>query len=94
MAEISPIVTALKQNIAQAVVGKDEAVELMLTTLLCEGHLLIEDGQAWFQEHQGRGNGNIASFAGCELIGIVPGGSEPLKKGDRIRVLRLPSRLL
>ena len=43
MAEISPIVTALKQNIAQAVVGKDDVVELMLTTLLCEGHLLIED---------------------------------------------------
>ena len=61
---------------------------------MLRGHLLIEDGQAWFQEHQGRGNGNIASFAGCELIGIVPGGSEPLKKGDRIRVLRLPSRLL
>ena len=43
LAEISPIVTALKQNIAQAVVGKDDVVELMLTTLLCEGHLLIED---------------------------------------------------
>ena len=61
---------------------------------MLRGHLLIEDGQAWFQEHQGRGNGNIASFAGCELIGIVPGGSAPLKKGDPIRVLRLPSPLL
>ena len=37
------IVTALKQNIARAVVGKDEVVELLLTALLCEGHVLIED---------------------------------------------------
>ena len=37
------VVTALKQNIARAVVGKDEVVELLLTALLCEGHVLIED---------------------------------------------------
>ena len=57
------------------------------------GHLLIEDGCAWFAEHQGRGNGNLGSFVGCELIGIVPGSSAPLEKGDRIRVLRLPPYL-
>lgn len=28
------------------------------------------------------------------LIGIVPGGSAALQKGDRIRVLRLPQYLL
>ena len=39
----SPIVSALKQNIAQVVVGKDDVVELLLTALLCEGHVLIED---------------------------------------------------
>lgn len=61
---------------------------------MLRGHLLVEDGRAWFQEHQGRGNGNIASFAGCELIGIVPGNSAPLEKGDEIRVLRLPPYLL
>ena len=37
------VVSALKQNIARAVVGKDEVVELLLTALLCEGHVLIED---------------------------------------------------
>ena len=37
------IVLALKQNIARVVVGKDEAVELLLISLLCEGHVLIED---------------------------------------------------
>lgn len=61
---------------------------------LLRGHLLILDGRAWFWEHQGRGNGNIASFSGCELIGIVPGGSGPLRHGDIIRVLRLPPWLL
>ncbi|MDO5379058.1 MAG: MoxR family ATPase [Clostridia bacterium] len=37
------IVSSLKQNIARVVVGKDDAVELLLTALLCEGHVLIED---------------------------------------------------
>ena len=34
------------------------------------------------------------AFAGCELIGVVPGGSAPLEKGDRIRAIRLPAHLL
>jgi len=33
----------LVANVAKAVVGKDEAVELMLVALLCEGHVLLED---------------------------------------------------
>ena len=37
------IVQMLKQNIARVVVGKDEAVELMLCALICRGHVLIED---------------------------------------------------
>ena len=37
------VVNALKQSIATAVVGKDEAVELLLISMLCEGHVLIED---------------------------------------------------
>lgn len=40
---IQKIVQMLKQNIARVVVGKDEAVELMLCALLCRGHVLIED---------------------------------------------------
>lgn len=43
MTNFSLMVSALKQNIARAVVGKDDVVELMLTALLCEGHVLIED---------------------------------------------------
>ena len=43
MTNFSMMVSNLKQNIARAVVGKDDVVELMLTALLCEGHVLIED---------------------------------------------------
>ena len=43
MLKSQAIVPALKQNIARAVVGKDDAVELLLAALLCEGHILIED---------------------------------------------------
>ena len=43
MLNFSAIVGALKQSIATAVVGKEEAVELLLISLLCEGHVLLED---------------------------------------------------
>ena len=43
MQHSNAILSALKQNIAQVVVGKDDVVELLLTALLCEGHVLIED---------------------------------------------------
>ena len=60
---------------------------------LLRGHLDFTDGVVCFAEHEGRGNGNIASFEGCELIGLIPGDSGPLKKGDSIRALRLPPEL-
>ena len=43
MQHSNAVLSALKQNIAKVVVGKDDAVELLLTALLCEGHILIED---------------------------------------------------
>ena len=43
MQHSNAILSALKQNIAQVVVGKEDVVELLLTALLCEGHVLIED---------------------------------------------------
>ena len=33
----------LDQNISKAVIGKTEAVELILNAILCQGHVLIED---------------------------------------------------
>ena len=38
-----PVVYALQQNISQVIVGKNEAIELLLIALLCRGHVLIED---------------------------------------------------
>lgn len=63
-------------------------------TRLLRGHLGFTDGRACFVEHQGRGNGNLSSFLGCDLIGVVPGGSGPLSPGTLIRVLRLPPWLV
>lgn len=34
---------ALQSNIAKVIIGKRDAVELMLTALLCNGHILLED---------------------------------------------------
>ena len=34
---------ALKSNISKVIVGKDEAIELLIIALLCKGHVLIED---------------------------------------------------
>ena len=42
-AQPRPLVYALQQNIRQVIVGKDEAIELMLIALICRGHVLIED---------------------------------------------------
>jgi len=43
MQHSNAVLSALKQSIANVVVGKDDVVELLLTALLCEGHILIED---------------------------------------------------
>ncbi len=38
-----PLIYALQQNIRRVVIGKDEAIELLLIAMLCRGHVLIED---------------------------------------------------
>lgn len=43
MFNTNTVASLLKGNIAQVVVGKEDAVELLLISLLCEGHVLIED---------------------------------------------------
>ena len=42
-APVRPLAYALQQNIRQVIVGKDEAIELLLIALICRGHVLIED---------------------------------------------------
>jgi MoxR-like ATPase len=41
--KIREMATQVMQNIGQAIVGKSERIELLLTALLCEGHVLLED---------------------------------------------------
>jgi len=41
--ELISVVEKVKKNIANVIVGKDKAVELLIVALLCEGHVLIED---------------------------------------------------
>jgi MoxR-like ATPase len=36
-------VKQLVDNLAQAIIGKDEAIQLVLVALLSEGHALLED---------------------------------------------------
>jgi MoxR-like ATPase len=37
------ILQRIRENIARVLVGKQETIELLLTALLCQGHVLIED---------------------------------------------------
>ncbi|MBX3013839.1 MAG: MoxR family ATPase [Caldilineaceae bacterium] len=39
----SAFATQLQANIARVIIGKQQAVELMLVALLCDGHVLLED---------------------------------------------------
>ena len=43
MTEPGRMISLLQQNIAKAIVGKEEAIEYALIALLCKGHVLIED---------------------------------------------------
>jgi MoxR-like ATPase len=40
---IHDVVCRIRENIQQVIVGKDEAINLTLAAVLCEGHLLLED---------------------------------------------------
>ncbi len=41
--DIQATAQQITQNVARVVVGKDEAIELCMVALLCEGHVLVED---------------------------------------------------
>jgi len=40
---ITETAAALRKNIQQVIVGKDEIIDIALIAMLCEGHLLLED---------------------------------------------------
>ena len=41
--QISSVYGKIKQNIARVIVGKDETIDMLMVTMLCGGHLLLED---------------------------------------------------
>ncbi len=40
---VAEVAARIKENVGRVIVGKDDAVELLLVALLCEGHVLLED---------------------------------------------------
>jgi len=40
---VSETAARIRENVQKVIVGKDEAINLALTAVLCEGHILIED---------------------------------------------------
>lgn len=43
MEQVKKFAEAVTANVAEVIVGKEKAVELVMVALLCEGHVLIED---------------------------------------------------
>lgn len=41
--QFSEFAQQVQENVAQVIIGKQDAVELMLVALLCDGHVLLED---------------------------------------------------
>ena len=41
--DCTPLLDAIRQNIRQVIVGKDRVIDHLLISLLCSGHVLIED---------------------------------------------------
>ncbi len=40
---IDDVAARIRQNVQKVIVGKDEAIDLVLVAVLCEGHVLLED---------------------------------------------------
>lgn len=53
------------------------------------GRLEIIDGTAFFCENEGQGSGAVASLKNCDLLGLIPAGSPPLKAGTLIEAYKL-----
>jgi MoxR-like ATPase len=43
MEQISKLASRLRKNVQKVIVGKDQAIDIALAAVLCEGHILLED---------------------------------------------------
>lgn len=43
MEAIKQFATQLRNNVADVIIGKEEAIDLIIVAMLCEGHVLLED---------------------------------------------------
>ena len=43
MSEIQNFIAPLIQNIEKVIIGKRSTIELLLVSMICEGHVLLED---------------------------------------------------
>ncbi|MBQ6526959.1 MAG: AAA family ATPase, partial [Clostridia bacterium] len=43
MVQPRSLIAALEQQISRVIVGKEDAIQLALIALICQGHVLIED---------------------------------------------------
>lgn len=41
--QVQEMARAVRQNVGQVIVGKEEVIDLLMVALLCEGHVLFED---------------------------------------------------
>jgi len=70
------------------VILKNDVKKSSPGTRLLRGKLVINNGQAFFEENAGQGNGMIKSFLDFDLIGEIPAGSPPVPAGTMIKAYR------
>ncbi len=57
-------IEAIKENIKRVVVGKDEVIDMLLVSLICSGHIIIEDLPGLGKTTMA---GALASSLGCDF---------------------------
>ena len=58
-------------------------------TRVLRGKLEISGGRAYFRESSSQGSEAVSALVGCDLLGEIPMGSEPLPAGTMIKAYRI-----